>query len=630
MDSNERELRDQVTREASREMASASPWAAAMAYPLLAYLCGMSGSLAQEQPNILRAVALVLLALGLLRARAGRYYLNSAGGEQEDRGRWLFRLAVWTSALVWGLFSAWAQWLHPQDFTGLSFLLCTVGIVAGASYTLTADRLTLAGYLLAMIAPPGLALSLQGSLQQLFSGGMVFAFLAYSWIAGRHHNRRLVDFLVSRSIQQGQTERLEEAERELRRLLDGEIEQKKLLEDRNQSLLQARRAAESANRAKSDFLASMSHEIRTPMNAIVGLSELLLDTPLNDQQRNWLGSVNSSCNSLLTLISDILDLSKIEAGRMERQRKKFHPAALINEVLALMKPLADQKGITVSGVIGPGIPEIVLGDSQKLRQVLLNLLGNAVKFTRQGGIALEAGWIGSNLRISVQDSGIGIPPKKLASIFEPFSQVDASTTRSYTGTGLGLAISRQLMELLGGWIWVQSQGSQAGQPPPEWKAENIATGCTFWIELPLELLANEVDSAARTLEDPVLMENTRILVAEDNPMNQRVILALLERFHQQADVVETGSAAVEACRRNSYDLIFMDLQMPELDGLQATGQIRALDSTRQPYIVALTANAFEDDRQRCLAAGMNDYLSKPVRRRELSLALHHYLNTAHH
>lgn len=176
---------------------------------------------------------------------------------------------------------------------------------------------------------------------------------------------------------------------------------------------------------------------------------------------------------------------------------------------------------------------------------------------------------------------------------------------------------------------MQSQGSQAGQPPPEWKAENIATGCTFWIELPLELLVNEVDSAARTLEDPVLMENTRILVAEDNPMNQRVILALLERFHQQADVVETGSAACGAVRILTI-LIFMDLQMPELDGLQATEQICALDSTRQPYIVALTANAFEDDRQRCLAAGMNDYLSKPVRRRELSLALHHYLNTAHH
>lgn len=597
-----------------------------MAYPLMAVLCGMAGDLALDRPGVLLDVSLALFGAGLLRGLAGRLYLRSADGPNEDFYRRLFRASVWLVATVWGLFAAWALWLHPHDFTGLSFLLCTVGIVAGATYTLTADRATLAGYLVAMIGPPSLILCSRGDVQQMFSGGVVFTMLIFSWVTGRHHNRRLIDSLVSRSVQQAQTKRLEGAERELRRLLDQEIEQKKLLEERNQALMLARRSAESANRAKSDFLASMSHEIRTPMNAIVGLSDLLLDTQLDDQQRTWLSSVNSSCNSLLTLISDILDLSKIEAGRMELQRKKFQPANLIHEALDLLRPLAGQKGIVIQGELSPDIPETVTGDSQKLRQILLNLLGNALKFTGQGGIHLRASWLPPDrMRIQVRDSGIGIPAKKLASIFEPFTQVDASTTRSYAGTGLGLAISRQLIELLGGQLWVESQQAVAGDPPKNWQPERLPTGCSFWIELPLELVVGQQDSLTRNQTDPVLQENTRILVAEDNPMNQRVILALLQRFHQHADVVETGKAAVEACRQRDYDLIFMDLQMPELDGLQATGQIRQLASARQPYIVALTANAFEDDRQRCLAAGMNDYLSKPVRRQQLSLALHQYL-----
>ena len=597
-----------------------------MAYPLMAVLCGMAGELALEKPRVLAGVSLTLFGAGLLRGLAGRLYLRATDQPDEDRYRWLFRASVWLVATLWGCFAAWALWLHPHDFTGLSFLLCTVGIVAGATYTLTADRMTLAGYLLAMIGPPSLILCSRGDAQQIFSGGVVFTFLIFSWVTGRHHNRRLIDFLVSRSIEQAQTKRLEGAEKELRRLLDQEIEQKKLLEERNQSLLQARRSAESANRAKSDFLASMSHEIRTPMNAIVGLSDLLLDTNLDEQQRSWLSSVNSSCNSLLTLISDILDLSKIEAGRMERQRKKFQPANLIAEALALLRPMAGQKGISIEGELSQEIPETVTGDAQKLRQILLNLLGNALKFTREGGIQLRANWLASSrLRIQVRDSGIGIPAKKLASIFEPFTQVDASTTRSYAGTGLGLAISRQLIELLGGQLWVESQQAVAGDPPPDWQPQQLTGGCSFWIELPLELVVGQQDSAARNLEDPVLQENIRILVAEDNPMNQRVILALLDRFHQNADVVETGRAAVEACRQQNYDLVFMDLQMPELDGLQATAQIRQLAAGNQPYIVALTANAFEDDRQRCLAAGMDDYLSKPVRRQQLALALHQYL-----
>lgn len=575
---------DALRFESYRELARTTP-ATVPVYPALVAGCALASPFAREHPW----AALGLVAGTGLAGWARWWLAGRLLAQPEPIPAALirsYRLAAVLVGLCWGLFNALSVYWYGTGWASQLAMVVTVGLTAGATSTLASDLALFRLYTVVMLLPGSLLLAALGG-QSALSSLPLFIFMFFISATGRQHYQRYWNSIRSERLLKRRTAELEEA-----------------------------------NLAKSQFLATMSHEIRTPMNAVMGMTELLMDSELKPAQREWVSALRGGSQTLMSIITDILDLSKIESGKLELEEQSYELLSVLQETFGLFVSAARQKGLELRTQLGANEPVWLRGDSLRVRQILSNLLNNAMKFTERGEILVELHWpTPDQAELRVSDSGSGVPAEKLDRLFKPFSQADASISRRYGGTGLGLAICRQLAELLGGTIWMVSGCQAAGQSPPDWTPKPRQQGSCFYFRWPVKRIEAPATAAAELAPLP---RPLRILVAEDNAVNRRVIGSMLEKLGYQAELVEDGAQAVAACGRAGFEVIFMDLQMPELDGVSATRRIRELKGSPRPWVIALTANAFREDREMSLAAGMDDFLTKPVRLQDVEQALRRY------